>query len=268
MIIMKNNFISLKNKISLITGAAGFIGSEISNELCLNGSDVILIDNNKNKLLALEKKLQKIYAVNIKSLCLDLTKEASRKRIEKLIEKDFNHIDIIINSIGIVGTDKIIGWNEKFEKQSIQAWNKAIDTNLSSIFFLIQTLYRFIKRSKNGSIINISSIYGTNAPDWELYKGTDMNNPAAYSVSKAGLNYMTKWLAETLAPDVRVNSISPGGIYRNQNKLFVKKYIKKTLLGRMASEKDIVGPVLFLASEMSSYITGQNIIIDGGISIK
>ena len=125
-----------------------------------------------------------------------------------------------------------------------------------------------MKKAKDSSIINISSIYGTNAPDQKIYKNTNINNPAAYSVSKAGLTYMTKWLASSLAPNIRVNSISPGGIKRNQSKVFMKQYISKTLLNRMATEEDIVGAIIFLATNMSSYVTGQNIIIDGGFTTK
>ena len=101
-----------------------------------------------------------------------------------------------------------------------------------------------------------------------IYKNTNINNPAGYSIAKAGVIYMTKWLASTLAPAIRVNCVSPGGVYRGQQKKFVTQYIKKTLLNRMASEDDIVGPVIFLASNMSSYVTGENILIDGGWTIK
>ena len=123
-------------------------------------------------------------------------------------------------------------------------------------------------KSKNASIINISSIYGVCAPDWDLYKDTEINNPAAYSVSKAGIVHMTKWLASTLGPKIRVNCVSPGGVYRNQSSKFIKKYESKTLLKRMATEKDIVGPVVFLSSPAASYITGINLLVDGGWTIK
>ena len=123
-------------------------------------------------------------------------------------------------------------------------------------------------KSDNASIVNISSIYGVSAPDWELYKGTNINNPGAYSVSKAGVVHMTKWLASTLSPKIRVNCVSPGGVYRKQSEKFVKKYESRTLLKRMATEKDIVGPVVFLSSSSASYITGENLIVDGGWTIK
>ena len=102
------------------------------------------------------------------------------------------------------------------------------------------------------------------APDWSIYKGTDIKNPAGYGVAKSGLNYLTKWMASTLAPKIRVNSISPGGIKRFQSKKFIKKYTKKVLLGRMTKEEDVINAVIFLASDMSKHVTGQNIVVDGG----
>jgi len=133
---------------------------------------------------------------------------------------------------------------------------------------MIQKIYKSLEKSKKASITNISSIYGVVAPDWNIYENTNINNPAAYSISKAGIVHMTKWLASALAPKIRVNAVSPGGVFRNQQKIFVKKYIDKTLLKRMAIEDDIVGPVVFLSSTAASYITGQNLIVDGGWTIK
>ena len=112
--------------------------------------------------------------------------------------------------------------------------------------------------------VAVSSIYALYGPDWKIYENTNLGNPAAYSVSKAGLLHFTKWLACTLSPSIRVNSISPGGIKRNQSKMFINAYVKKTLLNRMANEKDLIGALIFLATDMSSYVTGQNISVDGG----
>ena len=118
--------------------------------------------------------------------------------------------------------------------------------------------------SEGANIINIGSIYGIYAPDFSLYEGTDMGNPAAYGVSKAGLNHLTKWLSTSMAPNIRVNSICPGGISRNQPNEFVTKYIQKTPLKRMANESDFLGVMAYLASDMSVYVTGQVIQVDGG----
>jgi len=260
--------LNLNKKTSIITGGSGHLGAAIAAKLSSCGSNLILIDLHEKNLNNLKKKIERKYKIKVHVLALDLTNKKERDKCIQDIKRSYKKIDIMVNSIGMVGTDDMEGWNTNFEKQSYDAWNKAIETNLTSIFFFIQGLYKIMKTSKSASIINISSIYGVNAPDWNLYQDTDINNPAAYSVSKAGIIYMTKWLASTLAPHIRVNAISPGGILRQQEKLFIKKYKEKTLLNRMATEDDISEPVLFLASNMSSYITGQNIIIDGGWTIK
>ena len=265
---IKIKSLELNNKTAIITGGGGHLGAAIAEKLSSCGSNLILIDLNQKSLNKLKRNLERKYKIKVCIMSLDLTNNKERDRCLENIKKDYKQIDILVNSIGMVGTDKMKGWNSKFDKQSYDAWSKAIDTNLTSIFFLIQGLYKIMKKTKNASIINISSIYGINAPDWNIYKDTDINNPAAYSISKAGIIYMTKWLASTLAPHIRVNSISPGGIIRQQNKNFIKKYKEKTLLNRMATENDISEPVLFLASNMSLYITGQNIIVDGGWTIK
>ena len=259
---------NLNNRVALITGASGHIGSEISSELREFGATVILIDLDGKKLATVHKKLIKKFKNKISSYSMDLTEKTSREDLFRSIKNKHGRVDIIVNALGIVGTNETKGWNTDFKNQSMEAWNKCMDTNLTSVFFLIQKLHTLMLKSKNASIINISSIYGDHAPDKDLYKGTSINNPAAYSISKAGLNYMTKWLSSTLAPKIRVNTISPGGILRKQDAKFVKKYTERTLLDRMGSEKDLRGPVLFLASDMSSYITGQNIIVDGGWTIK
>ena len=121
-----------------------------------------------------------------------------------------------------------------------------------------------MSRSGNASIINIGSIYGVYGPDPSLYQDLSLHNPAAYAASKGGLIQLTRWLATTLAPFVRVNSISPGGIFRNQPEEFVDRYSSKTPLGRMGTEEDIKGAIMYLATDLSNWVTGQNVLIDGG----
>ncbi len=252
----------------LITGGAGFIGAAVSEEMARLNSDLILVDINKKNLDALKKKLCSKYDCKVDIFNCDMSNTNELSSLVSQISKKHKRIDTIINSVGMVGTDKMKGWNTGFDNQGIEAWQKCLDINLSSIFFLIQKLYKKMQKSDNASIVNISSIYGISAPDWELYKGTNINNPGAYSVSKAGVVHMTRWLASTLSPKIRVNCVSPGGVYRNQSEKFVKKYKSRTLLNRMATEKDIVGPVVFLSSDSASYITGENVIVDGGWTIK
>ena len=264
--ITENN-LRLDNKTIVVTGASGFLGASISSSLAMLGCDLILVDINNNALKLLKDKILKNNPCNIKILKADLTLEKDTLKIISYIKSNKIDINGLVNAIGMVGSNTIKGWNTSFDKQDKIPWQNAMNTNLTSIFFFIQKIQKFMKNSENSSIVNISSIYGTYAPDYNIYENTKINNPAAYSVSKAGLSYLSKWLASSLAPKIRVNSISPGGIYRDQDKLFVKKYIKKTLLKRMATEDDITGCVIFLLSSMSSYITGQDIIIDGGWGI-
>ena len=265
---MKNNIINISNRIALITGGAGYIGSDIAKTLCDEGVRVILADSSKGNLTKINNKLQRKYNKLLDTYLIDLTDDEEVKNLIEYLNKKYKKIDILINSIGMVGTDKSNGWNTDFKYQTKDVWQKALDVNLTSIFFLIQSLQSLLEKSKNASIVNISSIYGKHAPDYDIYHNTNINNPAAYSVSKSGIIYLTKWLAVNLAPIIRVNSISPGGIYRKQDKKFIQKYIKRTLLGRMAKERDISNAVLYLASDLSSYVTGQNLVVDGGWTIK
>ena len=257
----------MKNNLVLITGGAGHIGEAIANEFAKQKSDLILIDVNKKYLDNIKSKLEEKYDIHVHIYDCDMSNYKQLNILTNKLLKKFEIIDTIINSIGMVGTNKMSGWNEMYDKQSKDSWNKCLDTNLSSIFFLIQKIYKRMHKSKNPSIINISSIYGVVGPDWNLYSGTEINNPAAYSVSKAGIIHMTKWLASTLAPKIRVNCVSPGGLIRNQSNTFKKKYISRTLLKRMATEKDITGPIIFLASPAASYVTGENLMVDGGWTV-
>ena len=136
--------------------------------------------------------------------------------------------------------------------------------NLTAAFHLSQGLTAELRKASGANIINVTSIYGEYGPDWRLYEGTDMGNPAAYGASKGGLNQFTRWLATTIAPDVRVNAISPGGVFRNQPEKFVNRYIERTPLKRMATEDDFRGVVAYLASDLSQYVTGQVLRVDGG----
>lgn len=259
---MINN--SLKNKTILLTGAAGHLGKEFSYSLSRYQANLILIDKNKSQLINLQTKLKKNFNIDALIKVTDLEIYSQRVNLIKFLKKKYIKLDIIVNNAAFVGASNLKGWSTKFEKQSIDTWQRAIEVNLTSVFHLSRDLLPLLRKSKKPSIINIGSMHGIIAPEWPLYEGTNMSNPAAYSVSKAGIIHLTKWLASTLAPKVRVNCISPGGISRNQPISFVKKFLSSTPLKRMASESDIVGTLIFLCSDQSEYITGQNIIVDGG----
>jgi NAD(P)-dependent dehydrogenase (short-subunit alcohol dehydrogenase family) len=139
-----------------------------------------------------------------------------------------------------------------------------MEVNLTAPFALAQALAPALARSKGGSIINVSSIYGLVGPDWRLYEGTAMGNPAAYAASKGGLIQLTRWLSTTLAPSVRVNALVPGGVERGQNSEFQARYLERNPMARMATEEDFMGAIAYLASDLSAYVTGQVLSVDGG----
>lgn len=256
---------NLKNRTALITGATGHLGNIISLTLADLNCNLILVDKDLDDLNKLKFKLKK-NDIKIDVLASNLEIEVNRNTLIKNVY-DKGSLDILINNAAFVGDSKIGGWNVSFENQSLETWRRAFEVNLTAIFHLSQKLSALLKASKHASIINIASIYGVFGPDFKLYENTDLGNPAAYSASKGGLIQLTRWLATSLAPNIRVNSISPGGIERNQPESFKEKYILKTPLKRMAKEDDLIGIIAFLASDMSCYMTGQNISVDGGWGI-
>ena len=254
----------VSGKVVLITGGAGHLGAKIAEIFLELGANLILVDQNEKNLELAVGKLQRIGQGKVEFIVCDLEREEQRNSLIEKYQNSEIGIDVLINNAAFVGTSEMQGWNTAFELQSIETWRRAIEVNVTAAFHLIQGLTPVLKRSSAPSIVNVSSIYGVYAPDWRMYQGTEMNNPAAYAVSKAGLIQLTKWLASLLGPKIRVNAISPGGIIRNQPANFIENYSSATSLSRMAEEEDLLGAIIFLSSTAARYITGQNLIIDGG----
>ena len=256
--------ISMNKRRVLITGAAGALGSIIAETLAELGASLILVDKKDSDLIELEKKLSIFKNINLLSVSCDLENEKERNFLIDKVKQEDQGLNCLINNAAFVGNSDLTGWVTSFEEQNLDTWRRAIEVNLTAIFHLSQAFSHDLKKAEGGNIINIASIYGEFGPDWSLYEGTDMGNPAAYASSKGGLIQLTRWLANTIAPDVRVNAISPGGILRDQPKSFVTRYEKKIPLKRMAKEDDFRGAIAFLASDMSAYVTGQVLRVDGG----
>ena len=235
----------------LVTGGSGHLGNELCNYLISKSYQVYSLD----------KELSSSQIDGRINIQVDLS------NVEKLIDslkliKD--GIDGVINNAAFY--DNVPGCHVNFEEESLDAWSSVFRVNLFAPFLIIQTLFKMGRLSKNASIVNIASIYGSVAPNPSLYVDLEMTNPASYGCSKASLIYLTKWLSARIAP-IRVNCVSPGGIERGQNPIFKKRYLERTPLKRLAIEQDIVGIVAFLLEDESSYITGQNFNIDGGFSV-
>tara|TARA_B110000259_G_scaffold75050_1_gene88297 strand:+ start:232 stop:1041 length:810 start_codon:yes stop_codon:yes gene_type:complete len=258
------NLLNLNGRTALITGAAGNLGKEISGALAELGADLILVDHPDINFSDIQNNLKDSWGIKVYPYHCDLENEESRLELISKIKLDHEKINILINNAAFIGSSKLNGWTGTLAEQSLDSWRRALEVNLTAPFHLSQKLEPLLNGSEGANIINIGSIYGIYAPDFSLYEGTDMGNPAAYGVSKAGLNHLTKWLSTSMAPNIRVNSICPGGISRNQPNEFVTKYIQKTPLKRMANESDFLGVMAYLASDMSLYVTGQVIQVDGG----
>jgi NAD(P)-dependent dehydrogenase (short-subunit alcohol dehydrogenase family) len=258
---------NLEGRVALITGATGGIGQEAAITIAELGGDLLLVDRPGSNYDFIKEKISQKYKVRVECISCDLEDELSRERLINQVNNNNEKLNIIINNAAFVGERGLSGWTVNFEEQSIETWRRALEVNLTAIFHLSQGLSSKLKKSEFASIINISSIYGVNGPDYSLYEGTEMGNPAAYSTSKGGLIQLTRWLSTTISPDIRVNTISPGGVFRDQPQEFVERYKKRTPLGRMAVEEDFKGIIAYLASDMSKYVTGQNINIDGGWTV-
>ena len=256
----------LSGRTALITGAAGGLGKVFAETLAELGCNLVLVDLPNTSLDVFAKELQTNWSVKSEAISCDLEKDADRKSLIKDVLNDHDQLNILVNNAGFMGSTNLKGWNTSFENQSIETWRRAFEVNLTAPFELCQGFASLMQKSRGASIINIASIYGHLGPDWHLYEGTEMGNPAAYSSSKGALIQFTKWLSTTLAPTVRANAICPGGVLRKQPKEFVARYEQKTPLGRMASEDDLRGVIGYLASDLSAYVTGQSISVDGGWS--
>ena len=259
-----SELMDMRGQRALITGATGYLGQVMARTLAEIGADLILVDRPGSSLSELQNKLIKTWDIKVISLTCDLESEEERNLMINRVKTDDHGLSCLINNAAFVGSSNLQGWIAPFEEQTLETWRRAFEVNLTAAFHLSQSFTPKLRESNNGNIINICSIYGEIGPNWSLYEGTEMGNPAAYASSKGGLLQLTRWLATTLAPDIRVNAISPGGIIRGQEEKFIRRYIEATPLKRMATENDICGAVAYLASNMSRYVTGEVIHVDGG----
>lgn len=255
---------NLKGRRALITGATGGLGRVMADTLAELGADLILVDRPGADFQSLAQSVAPKWGVVIQHFHCDLEQQGQRTELIGRLKNSGQSLNILINNAAFVGTSELQGWGVPFAEQTVDTWRRAFEVNLTAAFDLCQGLAPLLTVAEGASIINVASIYGEFGPVWSLYEGTRMSNPAAYSASKGGLLQLSRWLATTLAPQVRVNAISPGGVYRNQPEAFVKRYETRTPLGRMATEDDFRGVIAFLASDSSRYMTGQNLFVDGG----
>ena len=258
------DLMDLKDRVALITGGAGHIGSAIAEALAELGASIAVVDKAEDRCEEVTLGTRQRYGVHTLPIVVDMADTGAVRVVPDIVFDNFGRLDILVNCAALVGTQDLPGWTSSFERQSVETWRAALEINLTATFVLVQACVRTLKASGHGSIVNICSTYAVVGPDWRLYEGSTMGSPAAYAASKGGLLQLTRWLATTLAPEIRVNAISPGGVYRNQSETFLSRYVGRTPLGRLATEEDFKGAIAYLASDLSGYVTGHNLMVDGG----
>ncbi len=266
-----NTSIDLSNKIILLSGACGILGSRFSQGYIEAGAQLIMLDKNNMALQQLKEKLASNNYYPLETICADVTDPQQVNHLIERIIHQYEHIDVLHNNTA-TKSDHLKAFFEPFETYDYAEWKTILTGNLDSYFLMAQAVGRHMRQQKKGSIIQTASIYGELGTDHRIYSNSDylgdaINTPAVYAASKAAILGLTRHLACYWgAENIRVNSISPGGVFSGQNDHFVKQYSQRIPMGRMAEADEIVGAALFLASDASSYITGQNLMIDGGLS--
>jgi len=264
---MLNKF-SLHNKVALVTGASGLLGQAHCEALAEAGASVVVTDLS---LMDCESVVSKLDGRHM-AVGLDVTDKSNLQAVCELIIGHYGRLDILVNNAAVndmVEDPKTSADLSGFEDYPLEYWNRSLEVNLTGVFLCSQIFGGWMAANRGGSIINIGSTYGITAPDQSLYQDEYGNQvfrkPPAYSVTKGGVIMFTRYLAAYWGKkNVRVNTLSPGGVQNGQNDFFVEKYSSRTPLNRMAGKNDYQGALIFLASDASAYMTGGNLVVDGG----
>tara|TARA_Y100001958_G_C21244993_1_gene574445 strand:+ start:2501 stop:3322 length:822 start_codon:yes stop_codon:yes gene_type:complete len=261
---------SLDKKVIIVFGGGGQIGFELSKACVQAGAQVIIADYDISQV---EKKISETkfssLAKEIDYFKIDVTNESEVSNVFEKIFKKYNKICGIINSFHFKGDSRKLdlesSFFQDFEDYSLKVWNKVHDVNLTGVFLTSRESVKYFKKSNSGVIINISSTYGNVSPNKNIYKKNGINSPPSYASSKSAIINFTRYLATHLAEyNIRANVLSPGGVLNNQDEEFIREYENLTPLKRMALSDDYTGAVIYMLSDSSKYMTGSNIIIDGG----
>ncbi len=287
--LISSDFLDLSDTTSIITGGAGMLGRQYTAALLQCGSQVIILDNKSSKTnvinnLKKESKLDENLLSNLTLIKCDITNHNQVKKTFTSLRSSLKNLKILVNNASLVKQVKknsdLINVYKPFLKMLPKDWEEYFSIDLTGTLLVTQQSIPYMQKNGGGSIINISSTYGILSPDQSLYEhfnkklttkqkkmGIVIEKPIGYSISKSGILNLTRFIATKFTQDnIRVNTLTLGGVYDENPSQFVKAYSKKTPLNRMARKQEYIGPLLFLASNMSSYMTGSNLIVDGGWS--
>jgi len=262
---------SLSGKVAIVTGACGLLGKKHCEALAQAGATVVAADLDQELSTLLAKSL----GDNHMGIALDVTNQYSIKEAKDLVLEKYGSIDVLVNNAAIndmFENPQLKEEQSRFESYPLAMWRQALDVNVTGVFLCSQIIGSVLAEQGKGSIINIASTYGVTAPDQTLYKDEDglqtFYKSAAYPTTKGAVISFTRFLSAYWGvKGVRVNSLSPGGVQNGQDQYFINNYSQRTPLGRMAKDNDYQGALIFLASDASSYMTGANLIVDGGWTI-
>ena len=242
---------ALTGRVALVTGAAGPLGRVLAATLAELGAAVALVDLDQGGVDDLAAGLAEAYGVSALGLAADLSSAPAASALVEQTVDQLGGLDILVNNAALTGTSPVSGYAAPFDDQSEDAFDLAVAVNLRAPFSLVRAARLHLAARGFGSVVNISSIYGLLGPVPDLYADTRMVTPAAYAASKGGLVQLTRHLATSIAPDIRVNAIAPGGLRRDQGAGFIQRYAQRTPLRRMGSEDDIRGALAWLAGDGS-----------------
>lgn len=258
---------SLGGRVVAVTGAAGILGIRFCKELLASGAKVVAIDHDDEAIYRLVAAVGSTTA--LAAYCADIRDRRQVFEVRKQAEAAFGTVDGLLNNAAA----KSPNFFEPFETFPIEDWDHVMSVNLTGSVVCAQEFGGQMAQRGRGSIVNVLSIYGILAPDQRIYEGSEylgqtINTPAIYSASKAGLWGLTSYLSTYWgAHGVRVNALTPGGIFSGQNEIFVKRYSARVPMARMGEADDLCGALIYLMSDASTYVTGQNIVVDGGLSV-
>jgi NAD(P)-dependent dehydrogenase (short-subunit alcohol dehydrogenase family) len=262
----------LNGKVAVVTGGAGVLGQHCCAGLAESGASVVIVDLKGEIAQETAQELIECYKTKALGISCDVSDPTSVQEMVKEVVAEFGEINILHNNAAGKSND-LDAFFAPFEDYSLEQWRKIMAVNLDGMFLVAQAVGKqMLLQDKGGSIIQTASIYGVVAPDHRIYEGSvymdrQINTPAVYTASKAAVVGLTKYLAAYWADKgIRVNTLTPGGTESGQNEEFKRRYSARVPLGRMANAHEMVGALLYLASDASSYVTGQNIILDGGLA--
>lgn len=254
------NKFTLRNKTAFVNGGAGLIGQKIVEEFANAHAKVVILDINKKKSAEIIARLE-MQGKDVTFEYFDITKLDSIDKTLESLQKKYKKIDVWVNT----SFPRTADWGKKIEDFPLASFEKNVSIHLNSYSWISRKVCLIMKKQNSGSLINFGSIYGVSGPNFNIYKGTKMTSAFAYSAIKGGIINLSRYLASYFGPyGVRVNTICPGGIFDNQDPVFVANYANQTPLKRMGNPEDIAPSVLFLASDASKYITGTTLMVDGG----